>query len=75
MEKKSITLRELAQQTDSELIGDPEYLVTGCAGLDTATESDVSFFLILSTKDISKQVVPERFLYQPTVTIYRRKTF
>ena len=40
---KAFTLGELAKFTDSELIGDPNYRITGYANLESACENDISF--------------------------------
>lgn len=55
MTKPSFTLRELAQLTNSRLIGDPDYVITGFADLDSAKQRDVSFLS-------SPKYVPTRYL-------------
>lgn len=42
--KKNFTLAELATLTNNKLIGDPEYVISGVADLETATSQDASFF-------------------------------
>ncbi|HAB98390.1 MAG TPA: hypothetical protein DCE71_01040 [Parachlamydiales bacterium] len=41
--QKSFSLAELARQTGSQLIGNPDHLVTGVNTLEEALSSDVSF--------------------------------
>lgn len=43
MTEKSYTLKELAEITKSKLIGQPEYLITNVADLESATSQDASF--------------------------------
>lgn len=43
MNKKSFTLKELADFTQSTLIGDPDYCITNVESLELATASDASF--------------------------------
>lgn len=42
-QKNSYTLSELAKITSSELIGDPNYLISGIESLESATDKDASF--------------------------------
>jgi UDP-3-O-[3-hydroxymyristoyl] glucosamine N-acyltransferase len=52
MEKKQeFTLKELAQFTKSELIGDPAYRITGYAELEAAEAADISFLSKPKYKD------------------------
>jgi UDP-3-O-[3-hydroxymyristoyl] glucosamine N-acyltransferase len=39
-----LTLKEVAEITQSTLIGDPEYQISGISNLENATASDLSFF-------------------------------
>lgn len=43
MQQKRLTLGQLAALTDSKLIGDPNYEITGVADLDSAEAHDMSF--------------------------------
>ncbi len=43
MKRKSFTLAELATYTQSKLVGNPDYVITNVADLDTAGITDVSF--------------------------------
>ncbi|MEC7839403.1 MAG: UDP-3-O-(3-hydroxymyristoyl)glucosamine N-acyltransferase [Chlamydiota bacterium] len=44
MHKKFFTLAEIAEMTDSKLIGDPEYLISNVSDLQSAEPEDASFF-------------------------------
>jgi UDP-3-O-[3-hydroxymyristoyl] glucosamine N-acyltransferase len=37
------SLQELSELTDTQLIGDPTYLISGIEDLESATASDASF--------------------------------
>lgn len=50
-ETKKYTLQELAALTDSELIGNPDHLITGVESLESATSEDVSFLANLRYKE------------------------
>lgn len=41
---KQFTLQEIADYTQSQLIGDPHYIITFFADLETAGENEISFF-------------------------------
>ncbi len=41
---KKFTLKEIAELTGSQLVGHPDHPITSFAELETATESDISFF-------------------------------
>ncbi len=43
MNNKSFTLQQLAELTDSTLVGDPEYSITNVESLELASPSDASF--------------------------------
>ena len=43
MKNKSFTLAEIAEMTQSECQGDPNWIITGFADLDSAGEHDISF--------------------------------
>ncbi len=40
----SLTLSQVAELTDSELQGNPDYIITGVGSLESATSSDAAFF-------------------------------
>jgi UDP-3-O-[3-hydroxymyristoyl] glucosamine N-acyltransferase len=42
--KKPFTLATLATLTNCQLVGDPQYIISGIADLETATPQDASFF-------------------------------
>ncbi len=44
MHKKFYTVAELAEMTNSKLIGDPDYLISNVADLESAEAEDASFF-------------------------------
>lgn len=43
MKKREFTLAELAEKTQSKLVGNPNHRINNVADLDSATENDVSF--------------------------------
>ena len=43
MNKKQFSLAQIAEMTQSKLVGDPSHLITGVADLDSAGEQDLSF--------------------------------
>jgi UDP-3-O-[3-hydroxymyristoyl] glucosamine N-acyltransferase len=49
---KKYTLRQLAEITGSQLIGDPDYLITGVESLESASSEDVSFLANLRYKEL-----------------------
>ncbi len=55
MKKTSFTLAELAKLTDSKVIGNPDYVITGFADLESAKPCDVSFLS-------NPRFVPTRYL-------------
>lgn len=46
MEKKPLSLEEIARLTQAELIGDKQHLITGVADLETASSHEASFLAI-----------------------------
>src|ERR1700733_283707 len=52
---RSFTLEELAKLTNSHLLGDPTYLITGFADLESAKPSDISFLS-------NPRYIPTRYL-------------
>ena len=42
-QENEFTLGQLAEVTDSRLVGDPNYTISGYADLESASECDVSF--------------------------------
>lgn len=44
MKSKVLTLKEIAELTQAEIKGDPNYSITGVADLESATAADASFF-------------------------------
>lgn len=52
---KETTLQALAELTQSELIGDPHYCISGIEALDEASEKDASFLANPRYKELLKQ--------------------
>lgn len=53
---KGLTLKELAEQTGSQLVGEPKILVSGAAELESATPNDASFYIPSRTQPTLQQV-------------------
>lgn len=80
MHKSSCTLKELAELTKSRLVGDPDYVITGFADLESAKPTDISFLS-------NPRYVPTRYLkamqhssagaifVAPTVTLTEGKNY
>lgn len=49
------TLKELAELTESDLIGNPDYMIHGVDELQTATPEEISFFSNSKYKDLLKK--------------------
>ncbi len=54
MQKKSFTLAELAELTQSQLIGDPTYLIFSVADLESAESRDASFLTKMPYGQVSR---------------------
>ncbi len=53
---KGLTLQELANQTNSQLLGSPEIVVTNAAPLEAATPNDATFFIPSRSQPTLQQV-------------------
>ncbi|MBM3183957.1 MAG: UDP-3-O-(3-hydroxymyristoyl)glucosamine N-acyltransferase, partial [Chlamydiae bacterium] len=49
------TLKELASLTQSDFVGDPNYLIHGVDELGSASKSDISFFSNIKYRDLLKK--------------------
>ena len=55
MDMSKRTLKELAELTGSELIGNPDYLIHGVDELESATHDEISFFSNIKYRDLLKK--------------------
>ncbi len=81
MEKKQYTLAELADKTQSTLIGDPNYCITNVADLESASQEDASFLTKLPYGQNSRyeQVMRKSaagvFFVHPEATLIEGRNF
>ena len=75
MKNKTYTLAEIALYTNSCLIGNPEYVITGVADLDSATDQELSF---LANPRYERAMIDSRaaaIFISPTTQLIENRNF
>jgi len=75
MQKKTLTLQELAEQTGSRLNGNAQYPIQNVADLETATEEDVSFLANQRYEQAMNKSKAGAIFVSPTTILPPNKNF
>ncbi len=72
---KKYTLKELAELTKSQLVGDPLHLISGVESLESASDTDASFLANLRYKDLMSHSRAGVVFIQPSTERLKGKNY